>query len=76
MSAELKPTKEFLKIMDTLSNMDGDELRRWERIRDEAIAKVAYWQRQVEHSSALAIRFTMESWAEEANPPSEKGAEG
>ena len=57
-----KITQAEKELLEKIAKTDSDHLQSWREKFEEAKRNVEYWERQVEHSSALSIRATMDSW--------------
>lgn len=58
----IKINPEQKKLLDEISKSDQANLKAWEAKLKEAQTQVDYWKRTCEHSSALAMRATMQQW--------------
>ena len=60
--SELKLSKADGETLERISKHDQEKLKEWQQKLEQAKTQVEYWQRQADHSSALAIRSIMASW--------------
>ena len=60
--SELELSKADGEMLERLSKHDQEKLKEWQQKLEQAKTQVEYWQRQADHSSALAIRSIMASW--------------
>jgi hypothetical protein len=59
MNEPIKLSKEEVAVIKKIAEDDAKQLKHWKYELERAQKNVEYWERQSNHSSALAIRYVI-----------------